>query len=286
MEPVEIVEAHTLVIVSERPGEAIEANFDAVRAFITSIVEGYAELVITEQDVPKAKKDRAYLNSISASLGDRRKAVKARYMAPLVAFEAKVAELDAPIREGVEAIDKQVKAFEAKEKSDKRGWLVEHYNTYAGALADAVPFDHIEDSKWLNKTCDLAVAFDHIEVAVERMVRDEAALTDLDLSHPVEAKAEYFATLDLSRAIAVSKELDARLERARKLEEDKAENARWIAEKAAEKAAETVPDVPPLVVEEPEIREWTFIVKCTEAELGKITAAIKALGLHGSVKGA
>jgi hypothetical protein len=266
-------EAHDLVIISEHPGEGIEANFGALKAHLDGILANYVGAVVTEEYVPQAKKDRAYLNGLSASLEQRRKEVKQRYMAPVTAFEAKVAELVAPIREASTAIDTQVKAFEDRERADKRAELVKHYNDFAGALAEAVPFERIEDPKWTNKTCNLMTAFAEIEAGIERRVKDEATLTELNLPHAVEAKAEYFATLDLSRAIARSKEIDAQLEAAAKVEAAKVEAAAYRAEPEA-----VEPSSPPGAV------EWTFTIRCTRAQLDAILATVKTMGLHGRVR--
>jgi Protein of unknown function (DUF1351) len=319
LDEVDVVGAsHELVIYSEQPGGAIEANFDALKEQIDGILADYADLVVTPDYLKQAKKDRAYLNSLSTSINQRRKDVKLRYMAPVVAFEARVAQLDAPIREASAAIDVQVKKFEETERALKRSHLRKHYTDFAGALAGAVPFERIEEAEWLNKSCDLVKAYRTIEDIVERIVKDEATLTELGLRHPLEAKAEYIATLDLSRAIARSKEIDAQLERVRVLEEEKAETARWQAEQAAKKAAVVAPVVEapellcarcltapvstegdlcrncvadvafplePTPVAAPEAREWTFSVTCTREQLDYIIAAVKAMGLQGRVRG-
>ena len=274
-----------LVISSEDPGGAIEANFDALKASIERIVKDYTGLVIVESYVPQAKKDRAYLNSLSTSLNQRRKDVKARYMAPVVAFEAKVAELDAPIKAASAAIDEQVKAFEVAEREAKREELVKHYTDYAGVLVDVVPFERIEQPGWLNKTCNLMTAFSDIEERVERIAKDEATLTELDLTHPVDAKTEYFATLDLSRAIARSRDLDAQEARTRALDEQKAAIAaeREAAAKVEPEPVEPEPAViEPVIVEEP--RTYTFTVKCSPAERDVIASTFKAMGLSGTIR--
>jgi hypothetical protein len=197
--------------------------------------------------------------------------------------------LDAPIREASEAIDRQVKAFEEQERVTKRAELVKHYEDYAGLILDAVPFERIEDAKWLDKTCDLIAAFRESEAIVERIARDEQTLTELNLSHPTEAKTEYFATLDLAKAIARSKALDAEEERTRRFEAEKAEIMR-------EAAGRVVPPTPIPAPPEPEkvtltlvsntaevARPWTITVTCTRAQLEPVMAALQRQGLHGTV---
>ncbi|MEN6430283.1 MAG: DUF1351 domain-containing protein [Coriobacteriales bacterium] len=263
----EPVEPGGLVITSMTPGSAIEANFDALKESIAAIVEGYKDVVITRDQVPQAKRDRAYIRGVSKSLNQRRIEVKRQYMAPIEVFEAKIKELDAPLEEAADVLDAQIKAFEEAERAAKRAELKKHYEEYAGALVEAVPFERIEDPSWTLKSTNLMAAFQVIEERVEAIARDDETLDSLGLSHPVEAHAEYFATLDLSRAIARSKELDEREARARELEAAKAEVAAMRDEPA--------PDEP---------RTWTFTVVCTRKELDAALAALKALGLNGKVR--
>lgn len=272
-----------LVILSEKPGGAILANFEALKAHIESIVADYQGVTVTPGSVKAAKKDRAYLNSLSASLNQKRKDVKARYMAPVVAFEEMVKELDAPIREASDAIDAQVKAFEAEAKAEKRARLVEHYHEFAPALVDAVPYERIEDPKWMLASTDLLRGFEEIEAKVERIAADEATLTSLDLSHPIEAKAEYFATLDVGRAIARSKALDDQVAAAARLEDQKAE---WEAKQSeAQEAPVEVAPAPEARQEKREAAtEWTVVLTCTRSQLDGVISDMKARGLTGVVR--
>jgi hypothetical protein len=282
-------EPNQLVITKMKPGLDIEANFAALEAHIAGILEAYKGLVVTPEYLSEAKKDRAYLNGLSKSLNQRRIEVKNQYMAPVVAFEERVKRLDAPIREASEAIDRQVKAFEEQERVTKRAELVKHYEDYAGLILDAVPFERIERVEWLHKTCNLMAAFGEVEAIVERIARDEQTLTELNLSHPTDAKTEYFATLDLAKAIARSKALDAEEERTRRFEAEKAEIMR-------EAAGRVVPPTPIPAPPEPEkvtltlvsntaevARPWTITVTCTRAQLEPVMAALQRQGLHGTV---
>ena len=282
--PATVEPASELVIISEKPGGAILANFAALKAHIDGIIADYRDVTVTPGTVKAAKKDRAYLNSLSASLNQKRKDVKARYMAPVVAFEEMVKELDAPIREASDAIDVQVKEFEAAAKVEKRERLKAHYEEFAPALVDAVPFERIEDPKWMLASTDLMKGFEEIEARVERIATDEATLSDLNLNHPVEAKAEYFATLYMGRAIARSKALDKQVAAAARLEAQKAE---WEAQQACEAPAPTSEPIQaapePAPTPEP-TTEYTIVLTCTRTQLDGVIADMKARGLRGVVR--
>lgn len=277
--PAEIVEPTGLVITQMQPGLAVEANFEALQAHIEQLVADYRDIEVKPEYLQQAKKDRAYLNSVSKALNDRRKEVKAAYMRPVIEFENQVKVLDAPIREASIAIDQQVKAIEEQERLEKRGRLQSHYNDFAGALADAVPFEKVEQVAWLNKSYSLMQAFSDIEGMVERIVADEKTLSELELSHPTEAKAEYFATLDLSKAIARSKAIDAQIARAEELE---ARKAAYAAEQAAPKAETPVCEAP-AVDTPPVVSNWLFYIACTDEDRDKIVSFLKSIGISGRV---
>lgn len=296
---VEIMDAPSdeLVILSMTPGSDIEANFEALEARIGEILSDYRDLVVTSDYLSQAKKDRAFLNNLSKSMNQRRIEVKNRYMAPYLSFEERVKRLDAPIREASAAIDTQVKAFEETEKVEKREALVNHYMEYAGILVDAVPFERIEDPKWLNRSVPVGNAMKEIEEIVERIANDDLTLDGLQLSHSIEAKAEYFATLDLSKAIARSKALDDQEERARRLEEEKAALAAQRQETAPEPIPESVAPTPaepapapvqaaveqPAQVDPDALHEFRFTITCTRAQRDQVISALKSLGIKGTV---
>lgn len=285
-------EASELVFTKVQPGLAIEGNFEAVRAHIERIVADYEGLVVTEDYVAQAKKDRAYLNSLATSLTQRFREVKKTYMAPVDALDRQIKELEGPIKAASLAIDEQVKAFEAREKADKRAKLVEHWNDYAGVLVEAVPFERIERAEWLNRSYAVGKAFGDIESIVERIAREEATLDELNLSHPRDAKSTYMATLDMSAAIARSKELDEQEERTRRFEAEKAEIAAQREADAA-KAQEPEPEAPDVfeamglpTVDVPTVpvsRERTFTVTATDAQVDGIIAYLKGAGIQGTV---
>lgn len=275
---VEIVETHEFAITKMQQGSEIEANFDDITRKIAEISELYAGAVVTLDYLPQAKKDRACLNGLVKSVEQRRIEAKKHYMAPYDAFEQKVKVMLAPLNECSANLDRQIKALEEQERIEKREHLKAHYEGMAGALADAVPFERIEEPKWLNKTCHLEEGYREIEARIERIFNDEQTLDSLTLSHGVEAKAEFFATLDLSRAIARSKQLDEQEERARRMEEQKAANL------AALKAPEPEPaPAPPVIAPEPP-RTWTFECTCTRAQFDGIITYLKAQGIQGRAK--
>lgn len=272
----------SLVLTQVQPGLDIEGNFAALQMHVEKLVRDYQGVQITEEYVPQAKHDRAYLNGLAKDIDSRRLEVKRQYSAPIVAFEDRIKVIIAPIKEASAAIDAQIKAFEESDRANKRVELVKHWDEYAGVLADAVPFTQIEDPKWSLKSTSLMSAFEAIEALVEKIAADDAALTGLNLSHPNEAKAEYLATLDMSKAIARSKQLDEQEARAAALEAEKQAIAAAREAEKPEPVAEVAQPAP--APAKPATREWTFTCECTREELDGVLDYLKAHGIHGKVR--
>ena len=277
-----LVQSHEFTITKMQPGTEIEANFPEIAAKIAEITDLYAGAIVSLDYLPQAKKDRAYLNSLVKSVDQRRIEAKKAYMQPYDSFEAQVKSLLAPVREASANLDAQIKTLEEQEKQNKRRLLVSYYEGMAGALLEAVPFERIEDPAWLNKTCHLEDAYKAIDAIIERIFRDEQMLDGLDLSHPREAKAELFATLDLSRAIARSKALDEQEAAARRIEEAKAANLAALKAPAPEPMPEPLPKLTPEPVAPVEApATWHLEVTCTRQQLDTIIAYLRAQGITG-----
>lgn len=293
-----VMEEQGLVISKMQPGSEIVGNFDSLKAYIDQKTADYKGATYTLGQYKNAKRDRAYLNGLSKDLNSRRLEVKRIYSEPIVAFETKIKELDAPIKELADAIDQQIKSMEAELAATKRAELVEYYRDFAGALADVVPFERIEDPKWTNVTC--TTGREDIEAIVNKIADEEAMLTELNLPHDLDVKAEYWATLDFKKAVAKSKEVEANLEKARYIEQVKADQLRAQADENARaeaaKAVETVvpapapepmsmraPEPVPAVQEDPR-KKWTLNLTCTRAEASQIGNFLRGMGIPFEVK--
>lgn len=280
----------TLVISQMKPGAAIVANFDEMAAKVAEFVDVYRDLEVTEEYVPQAKKDRAYLNSFQKALDARRIEVEREYMAPVTAFKKEIAKLTGPIKEASESIDRQVKEYEERARIAKREECRKHYAEYAGALVDAVPFERIEDPSWALKSTSLMAAFAAIEGRVEKIAADDATIDSLNLAYPIDAHGEYFATLDLSAAIARSKSREAEVARALEMEARKAEAAAFKAEPLCTDAADPREEFAadegiqpePFVAEDR--CEWTITFTGTRYDAEKASKYLKSQGLTGTIK--
>lgn len=182
--------------------KTIDFNFDAMRQELDTKLEQYRSLVVTEDSIKDAAKDRAALNKLSQAIDARRREVKKQCLAPYESFESKCKELTSMINEASRSIDTQIKAFEDMEKSQKRQQLEDAWDFVAEGLTDVITFSQVFSPKWLNKTVKVDAAMAEMEARVSSIRKDIQAIRSMHLSNEVPALAKYYETLDLSAAIA------------------------------------------------------------------------------------
>jgi hypothetical protein len=269
------------------PGTPIVADFDEVDKRIAEVVEMYSGAIVTpdKESYSQAKKDRAYLNSLVKSVEQRRIEVKKAYLAPYEAFEALVKDKLSTVRDASADTDRQIKAIEETWRADKRDELEEHYEAYAGMLAEIVPFERVFDVDWLKQSVQAARAKERIEQIVDAIAKYYATLEGLELAHPVEAKATYLETFSLTDAIERSKAIEERLAAVREIEAERAAQAARRPEPEPELAhGQPEPESEPEQERAPEVSEYTFRVSCTDAQLDSIVAHLRSMGLTGTFR--
>lgn len=208
----------------------IQWNKEELEAAVRAKIAGYENVVYTEENIKAAKNDRAELNKLIKAIEERRKQVKNIINEPYAVFEAELKEITALINEPVALIDQQVKAFEEKQKEEKKAAIKATYDENIGDLAEVLPFEKIFDSHYLNQTYKLATAQKEIVDKIDTVKTDLETIDSLDSKYKLNAKDVYIKTLDLSKALAENKRL-ADLEE--KLEADKRRKAEEEAKRDA-----------------------------------------------------
>ena len=206
----------------------IQWNKEELEAAVRAKIAGYENVVYTEENIKAAKNDRAELNNLIKAIEERRKQVKNTINEPYAVFEAELKEITALINEPVALIDQQVKAFEEKQKEEKKAAIKATYDENIGDLAEVLPFEKIFDSRYLNQTYKLVTAQKEIVDKIDTVKTDLETIDSLDSKYKLNAKDVYIKTLDLSKALAENKRL-ADLEE--KLEADKRRKAEEEAER-------------------------------------------------------
>ena len=195
---------------------SIAANFDAMEAKVDAILadyEGWEPSADSSEDVKQCKAQKKYLNALAKDIDERRKAVKREYLRPLDAFESRANAIRDKVKAVSSRLDAVAKEAEQAEKDAKESALKEHYEAFAGLLADVVPYERIADPKWLNKSTSVKRAEGELEAKVGQVARDWEALKGLGLEYFEQAEAHFFNVLDLGQAVAHNAKLVADRER-------------------------------------------------------------------------
>ena len=188
----------------------IEANFDALEAHVRAKVADYegAKYDLTKaENIKEAKGDRKYLNGLKNEIEARRKAVKNDYNKPLDAFEKRCKEITSVIDAAADNIKAQLDQAEQERQDRAYAKLQEHYEEFAGLLAEAVPYERLHEKQWLNKTFGEAKAFKALEAKASRFAGDWETLKSQFEGEPffADAERELFATLDLGAALTAAR---------------------------------------------------------------------------------
>lgn len=228
----------------------IEWNRGEIESEVKRITDEYKGLAYTEDTIPDAKKDRAYLRKLIDSLEDRRKLVKKKLNEPYETFEAEVKEVVGIAQKQVDSIDKQIKDYEEQQKKEKEARLMEFYKENIGDLAENFPFEKFFDSRYLNVSFSEKKAQEEIKDKIMRVLTDMSTIESLDSKYKLNVKDVYIRTMDLSKAMAENKrlmDLETKMEADRKKREEaerqrreaqEAERSRREAEKADHEQSE------------------------------------------------
>lgn len=132
---------------------AVSGNFDDMKKSLALMMQAYAGLEVTEDNIPERKKDLATLRKIKKAVEDKRKEVKKEYEKPIKAFESKCKELTGIIDTEANRINDSLAGFEAKRVAEKRKQVERLYADTIGGFEEYLPLNQIYQNKWDNKTC-------------------------------------------------------------------------------------------------------------------------------------
>ena len=255
--------------------QAIE-NVQALKAELSERLTYYGSLIVTEDGIKDAKADRANLNKLKAAIDDQRKEVKRQSMALYEPLERECKELIAMIDAPIEAIDKQLKAFDDIKKQEKYAALVEFFGKIN--CLEFVKLKHVLNPKWGNATMKLDALKAEISEQVQHISDDYAEIRKLYADSPMLTAIlqRFEQNHDKGAALAYAAEIECR---------EKAEQERRERE-AAEKAAQiqrqpdeavlhpTIAPTPAEPAPEP-LGQATFRVVGTRSQLRALAAYMR-----------
>lgn len=270
-------------------------NFEELYAFLSTQTEKYRNLLVTEDGLAEAKKDRANLRKLADALNSEKISIKKTFMKPYEDFEGKVKQLIELCKVPANEIDVQIKAFEEAKKAEKRAELETHFLSVIGGAKEYVSFDDIFDPKWLNATLLIDAAKVFIEEICARYNEDVGVLNGLceevDTSTAYALKRAFKATRSLANVMRVKSEIDReiKLQEERKANEEARQKQLQAMESnsnASKLTDAVIPeDEPTAHTEQPtspddETMEIAFKVYCTRKQL----AALKEFLVTNGIK--
>lgn len=228
-----------------QPLPPVEWNYDELKQWVSDGLEAYRGRVYTEDTVTEAKRDRATLNKLAQAIEERRREIKAVYLAPYDQFEKQAKELVEMVKTQSREIDAQVKAYDQKRRDEKLEKIkTELYTPLIGSLAELAPYDKLHDPKWLNVTVSMGAISEALATKIENIASGLSALDNLELPEDVagQVKAEFLKSYDLGAAMAAKDRImDERERMARYLAAQNAARAAQRAQKEMIPPAEQKP---------------------------------------------
>jgi hypothetical protein len=192
------------------------ANLEVLKKELEKELEHFRQLPITRDNISELRNARARLNKASEAFNKRRLELQRSYNEPFLVFKQEVDGIMNQIQNVLTPLDNEIKAFEDKDKFDKKEKIVKYYtDKYRFPI---VPLDKIFDEKWLN----YGVSMERIQTEIiEKITQIETSLTLMDRMGETrpdfakELKTEYLLSLDFNVALA---EVNKRREIASKLD--------------------------------------------------------------------
>lgn len=255
-------------------------NKEYLKNELSSQLEYYRGLAVTEETMKDAKSDRAALNKLRTAIDDQRKAVKKQVEGLYKPFESDCKELIAMIDEPIAAIDSQMSALNDKRKAEKRAALEEYFEEICHL--DFVRLEDILDPKWGNVTAKTDKLKEDMAAKMQRISGDFHEIWELYADSPmrVAIMTRFENTLDKGAALAYAAEIERR---------ERAEREREQAEKQRHAEPDPYPIPVQKVYEQPAhmgepVGSVTFTATGTRAQIEALRDFMKANGITFIVK--
>lgn len=266
--------------------QAIE-NLEQLKAEIAPKMEYYRSLVVTEDSIRDAKKDKAALNKLRDAVNSQRIAVKKQCLAPYESLEKQCKELEALIVAPIAAIDVQIKAFEDKEKQAKYDELKEYFDSVNET--DWITLEDVLNPKWANKSEKTDSLRAEISGSIKRISDEFQKLTQMYTNSPhlIAIQDKYRQTKDFSVTMVYAKNLEWTWQKEQDQKRREQENAQNLLVSPPEPESVTSQPAPPEPVSaQPEptaIGTCAFRVIGTRAQIITLRDFMRSQGIKYEV---
>lgn len=287
------------VIVNQQPGE-IRFNYEDIKLTLQEKLSIYKDAVVTEDGKTIAKKEVASLRRLKKEMDDRRKNVKKEWNEPYEEFNSKVQTLLSMIDEPILLIDSQVKAFDKKQKQEKKTKIKALYEELIGDIREYLTFEKVYLQSWENTSTSMKKVQEELQARIDSVQKDIFAIRSIQSEAVPKALEMYKDSMDAMSSVQYinnyerqKQEILEREQRRKEEEEERrrqAEIARIRAEERArieeEEPAEMIPEAAAedeeLPFEQPSTRTVFYKVVATEEELEQVEMAFNSIGIYFS----
>lgn len=197
------------VKVDQVPGQ-INFNYEEIRENLSQMMDLYKDAVVTEENKAASKKEVASLRRIKKAIDDSRKEVKQECLKPYQDFEAKAVALMSLVDEPILLIDKQVKEFDERQRTEKRQKIRETYDEMIGDLARYLSFEQAYEPKWETTSVSLKKAREDLQAVIDSVKMAVETISAMQSDVTQEALDIYKRTLDMTAAIQHINEYERR----------------------------------------------------------------------------
>lgn len=177
-------------------------NFEENLEILKLEASKYKNLVFTDDSIQEAKQTRANLNKVVEKIDARRKEIKKIFLQPYEELEKQLKQMVEVVKDANSNIDKQVKEFEERMKLEKKGKILELWDSYG---YNKIHIDKIFQERWLNKTCTLKMIAAEMQEIIKDIDKNITMIVNLFKDNQNKTKkvvADYLITLDVSQALA------------------------------------------------------------------------------------
>lgn len=275
-------------------------NLEALKKELAPKLEQYNNLVVTEDSIKAAKNDKANLNKLKKAISDQRISIKKQYMEPYTLLETQCKELDALIDAPIQAIDKQIKAFEEIEKNEKFTELNAAFAEFNAP--DWIDINDVLNPKWANKTEKIDSLKADMKTSYDKILAEYAEIDKLyeNFPHKLAILDKYKNEKDFSQTMVYAKKLEYEYNREQELkakmlkaaEEEKARLAQNAQEEPAPADNVVTPEPEQISVPveseqaqaaQPKMLKGRFEVEGTAEQIKALSAFMKSNGIKFSV---
>lgn len=203
--------------------DAISFNYAELKAELADKLIKYKGITYDDSAISLAKKDKANLNKLKTAIENKRKEIKKELLEPYNQFETQVKDIVSMIDKPILAIDTQIKAYNEKEKTEKRMQIGAYFDLVVGDLVNILTLDRIFNDRWLNVTYNMKNIKEEIDETIKRTNDDLEVIKGLNSEFNTELMNEYLCNFDLSAVLRKKSMLEERKKDIEELEQKKKE---------------------------------------------------------------